>query len=276
MKTAARTRGALVFAMVCPIAIGTGSCWMAALRNLLAPTCRIAACSALLVLIFDVRIGAAEFGEDAAPLAPRSNVFAVSRFEIDEILKRPFTADVPMGCTGDRVWATHPGGWAFRDDVHWINFLPFVAFDLEVRDERGRLEPAGATYYPSHIHYDGATRLEMTAAASFTFAHDRVENPLTAPFSPEKRWTCWSSGARRDWYEVDFGVPRLIAGFDLFFFDDAPAGECRPPESFKVEYPRRARRAAGRASCPSESSPIDPGPARTACVSLRCARAAFD
>ncbi len=205
------------------------------MRDRSAPTCRIAACSALFVLTFGVRDRAAEL--DGATAAPRSTVFATSRFDINEILKRPFTADVPMGCTGDRVWATHPHGWAFRDDVHWINFLPFAAFDLEIRDDRGRLEPAGATYYPSHIHYEGAVRREMTAAASFTFALDRVENPLTAPFLPEKRWTCWSSGVRRDWYEVDFGVPRLVTGFDLFFFDDAPTGECRPPGSFEVQYP---------------------------------------
>ena len=47
-------------------------------------------------------------------------VFAASRFSIDEILSRPFDRDVPMGCTGDRVWASSPQGWAFRDDVQWL------------------------------------------------------------------------------------------------------------------------------------------------------------
>ena len=156
-------------------------------------------------------------------------VFAASEFSIDEILSRPFDQDVPMGCTGDRVWASSPQGWAFRDDVQWLYLTNLRAFDLELRDEHGLLRPGKATYFPSHIHYEGAARQEMKAAASFTFALDRVENPLSAPFVPEKRWTCWSSGKRGDWFEVDFGMPRKISGFDLFFFDDSPSGECRPP-----------------------------------------------
>ncbi len=170
----------------------------------------------------------------AEPARP-GRVFAASEFSIDEILSRPFDRDVPMGCTGDRVWASSPQGWAFRDDVQWLNLTNLQAFDLEIRDEHGLLRPGKATYFPSHIRYEGAARQEMKSAASFTFALDRVENPLSAPFVPEKRWTCWSSGKRGDWFEVDFGMPRKISGFDLFFFDDSPSGECRPPGSFEVQ-----------------------------------------
>jgi hypothetical protein len=181
----------------------------------------------------------------AAPLAgaepgptekrPSGRVFAASRRSIDEVLTRPYDRDVPMGCVGDRVWASSPQGWAFRDDVHWLYLTNLRAFDLEVRDEHGWLVPDRATYYPSHIHYEGATRKVMKASASFTFATDNVENPLTEPFEPRKRWTCWSSGHRQDWYTVDFAMPRKLAGFDVYFFDDAPTGECRPPASFEVQ-----------------------------------------
>ena len=172
-------------------------------------------------------------------------VFAESRFSIDEILARPFNRDVPMGCTGDRVWASSPEGWAFRDDVHWLFQTNLKAFDLELRDEHGLLGPGKATYFPSHIHYEGTVRADMKAAASFTFARDRVENPLNTPFVPEKRWTCWSSGHRRDWFEIEFGMPRKIGGFDVFFFDDAPSGECRPPDSFEVQSFDGGRREWG-------------------------------
>jgi len=168
------------------------------------------------------------------PQAPR--VFGSSRFSIDEILARPFDRDVPMGCTGVRVWASSPQGWAFPDDVHWLDLSRLAAFDLEVRDERGLLAPAKATYYPSHIHHEGAVRKELSARASFTFALDDPLNPLSPPFESGKRWTCWSSGKRQDWYEVEFGLPRTLHGFDLFFFDDAPSGGCRPPESFEVQF----------------------------------------
>jgi len=174
-------------------------------------------------------------GQDAdRPSAGRR--FAASQFSIDQLLSRPYDGNVPMGCTGDRLWASSPQGWAFREDVQWLYLTNLNAFDLELRDEHGLLKPAKATYFPSHIHYDGAVRQEMKASASFTFALDRVENPLSTPFLPEKRWTCWSSGKRSDWFEVDFGTPREISGFDLFFFDDSPSGECRPPASYEVQY----------------------------------------
>ena len=67
-----------------------------------------------------------------------------------------------MGCTGDRVWASSPQGWAFRDDVQWLYLTNLGAFDIEVSDENGLLAPARATYYPSHIHFEGVDRKEMT------------------------------------------------------------------------------------------------------------------
>ncbi len=171
---------------------------------------------------------------DLTAMPPRTRVFPASVFSIDRLLARPFDRDVPMGCAGARVWASSPQGWAFRDDVHWLYLTNLNAFDLEFRDEDGLLAPASATYYPSHVHFERARRIELTASASFTFVLDNVDNPLGAPYRPEKRWTCWSSGARRDWYAVDFGVPRTLSGFDVFFFADAPDGGCRAPDSFEV------------------------------------------
>jgi hypothetical protein len=181
-------------------------------------------------------------GAEDDPGPPRElvagRVFAASRRSIDEVLTRPYDRDVPLGCVGHRVWASSPQGWAFRDDVHWLYLTNLNAFDLEVRDEHGLLVPDRATYYPSHIHYEGVARKAMTASASFTFALDNVENPLSEPFQPRKRWTCWSSGRREDSYTIEFGAARTLTGFDVYFFDDAPAGECRPPESFRVAYAR--------------------------------------
>src|SRR5271167_3857847 len=153
---------------------------------------------------------------------PAGRVFATSRNAIDEILARPYDRDVPMGCTGDRVWASSPQGWAFRDDVHWLYLTNLSAFEIEISDEHGLLAPARATYYPSHIHYEGVDRQDTTASASFTYALDKVENPLTEPFEARKRWTCWSSGKRSDWFAVEFAMPRTLSGFDAHFFDDAP------------------------------------------------------
>ena len=82
-------------------------------------------------------------------------VFAASRLSIDEVLTRPYDRDVPMGCTGDRVWASSPQGWAFRDDVHWLYLTNLRA--VRPRGPR-RARPARARsgdLFPSHIHYEG-------------------------------------------------------------------------------------------------------------------------
>jgi len=84
---------------------------------------------------------------EIAPPLPRPRVFAASVFSVDQILARPFDRDVPMGCTGDRVWASSPQGWAFRDDDHWLYLTNLSAFDLEIRDDSGWLAPAEAIYY---------------------------------------------------------------------------------------------------------------------------------
>ncbi len=166
--------------------------------------------------------------------SPSPRVFADSRFSMDQILERPYGPDVPMGCTGDRLWATSPQGWAFGDDVHWVYLTGLHALDLEIRDSQGLLLPEKATYHPSHVHMAGAKRAVL-GSASFTFRLDNPQNPLIQPFNPEKRWTCWSSGNREDWYAVDFGAPRSIASLRLFFFDDTGQGACRPPESLRVQ-----------------------------------------
>jgi hypothetical protein len=186
--------------------------------------------AAALALIGPAR--AEETGDRAQPPAHRA--FATSRFSMDEILARPYGPDVPMGSVGARAWASSPQGWAFRDDVHWLYLTNLQAFDVEIRDELGPLQPAKATYHPSHVHLEGTVRA-VTASASFTFRTDDAQNPLRKPFRPERRWTCWSSGKREDWYAIDFGTERTLHGLKVFFFDDAPHGGCRPPERFEVQ-----------------------------------------
>lgn len=168
------------------------------------------------------------------PAAPPIRVFAQGPIDLDAILARPYDADVPFGSTGPRLWASSPQGWGFGGDIHWLYLTNLDAFGLEVADEAGTLQPAKATHYPSHVHMEGATRA-AASTASFTYATDNVSNPLSKPFRPEKRWTCWSSKSRDDWYAVDFGVTRRLEGVRVFFFDDAPGGGCRPPDSVAVE-----------------------------------------
>ena len=187
----------------------------------------------LSILAAALAVGPLAHANDDQPAPLPHRVFATSRFHIDEILARPYGPEVPFGATGGRLWASSPQGWAFADDVHWLYQTNFQAFDLAIQDSHGRIEPAGMTYYPSHVHVGHAARPATgLASASFTFRTDNVQNPLARPFRPEKRWTCWSSGNREDWYQVDLGSERRLAGLRVFFFDDAPAGGCRPPARF--------------------------------------------
>src|SRR5689334_22959393 len=55
------------------------------------------------------------FLEVPKPLPHR--VFASSKADVDKVLARPYDSDVPFGSSGDRLWATSPQGWAFREGV---------------------------------------------------------------------------------------------------------------------------------------------------------------
>jgi hypothetical protein len=195
------------------------------MKSLLLPTLALACCFAL-------PAGAQSHADRPLP----HRVFASSRFAVDQILARPYDSDVPFGASGDRVWAASPQDWAFHDGVQLIYTTNLNAFDLIVQGAGQNYIVDRADYMPSHVHMIGAPGNALTAAASFTYVTDRPENPLTRPFKPEKRWTCWSSGHREDTYTVDFGKPRLLNGVDLYFFSDVDqGGGCAAPENVRIE-----------------------------------------
>lgn len=161
-------------------------------------------------------------------------VFASSRFNIDHILARPYDRDVPFGSSGDRLWATSPQGWGFGSGVQVVYLTNLRVFDPVVKVGGVNYVVKRADYYPSHVHMIGGPGTALSATASFTYTTDDPNNPLSKPFRPQKRWTCWSSGKRTDWYAVDFGRVRKLTGLDLYFYDDQPGGGCAPPESVTV------------------------------------------
>ncbi len=197
---------------------------------------------------------------------PAHRVFTSTALAIDSILQRPYGPDVPFGASGDRLWATSPQGWGFTEGVQLLYLTNSSLFDPVIYTGGVRYQVEKATYTPSHVHMVGAPGEGPAASASFTYVTDRVENPLSRPFKPEKRWTCWSSGRRDDWYAVDFGRPRLITGIDLYFYDDQPEGGCAPPESVAVEV----WRDGDWRSVPTE--PLSPRPNRNTITLLQPAR----
>ncbi len=180
------------------------------------------------------RPAAAQTGADAAAKPPAGRVLPGSRFDIDAILERPYTPEVPFGGVGARLWATSPQGWAFPEGVHWLALTDIPALELEVADAHSRLRPTLATSTPSHVHLEGAERT-LTATASSGHRAEDLQAPLTPPFQPEKRWTSGASGRRKDWYAVSFGAPRTLRGLKLHFVDDTGTGSIRPPATVTVE-----------------------------------------
>ncbi|MFN0207893.1 MAG: MGH1-like glycoside hydrolase domain-containing protein [Planctomycetota bacterium] len=170
---------------------------------------------------------------ESRPSATASSplLFPERRPRLDDVLSRPYDANVPFGCVGDRLWAASPQGFGFDDGVNYVYINNFVPFKLKIPG----FKPGKATYYPSHVHVEGEPGMQLSASASFTYAIDGVDRPLTKPFAKEKRWTCWNSKKREDWYAVDFGQTVKVNAVTLYFFDDAPNGGCRPPEKVGIE-----------------------------------------
>lgn len=103
-------------------------------------------------------------------------VFATSRFDIDNILARPYDREVPFGASGDRVWATSPQGWGFGGGVN-LNYLTnlhlFDLFDSFTRAQYGN----GDFRYPwTGEFYNGDTGEWKTSQRDYN--HSTWVDPL--------------------------------------------------------------------------------------------------
>lgn len=77
-------------------------------------------------------------------------------------------------------------------------------------------------------------------AKSISAINDRLfprdEHDRSAPYY---HW--WPREGTTEWISYDFGTPKTISGSSVYWFDDAPWGGCRVPESWRLLY----RDAAG-------------------------------
>lgn len=85
-----------------------------------------------------------------------------------------------------------------------------------------------------HAAYNPDRTSDVQARASFTYTGDTMWAPLDGETGPERRWTCWSSGEKTDWYEIEFREPREVSRIVLHIFDDR-AGVWAPAE-IRVQY----------------------------------------
>ncbi|MFP4501880.1 MAG: hypothetical protein ACLFTT_12835, partial [Candidatus Hydrogenedentota bacterium] len=87
---------------------------------------------------------------NAYPVGPDGRLFGHQ--DVDALLARPYEEHVPMACVGEALWAGHPPGWAFANDIHfYLHGAEDLGFDVTVRAFDRSLEPDSATAYPSHV-----------------------------------------------------------------------------------------------------------------------------
>lgn len=121
---------------------------------------------------------AAEEPEKTLSVGAGGRLFAER--DVEALLARPYEEFVPMACTGECLWAAHPGGWAFNGATHYYLIAPHsVGFDLELFDGETPLTPAKQTAYPSHVAFEGGTTAVSARGAKWITADDVLAVALT-------------------------------------------------------------------------------------------------
>jgi hypothetical protein len=78
--------------------------------------------------------------------------------------------------------------------------------------------------------------------ASHVFANDSVEamidniEPKTSHDTSIPRFTWWDHRGTSEWVDYGFARPRKVSSVEVYWFDDAPTGGCRAPQSWKLFY----------------------------------------
>ena len=79
-------------------------------------------------------------------------------------------------------------------------------------------------------------------SASHCFERDSVEamidglEPKNSNDHSIPRFTWWDHRGSSEWVQYDFDKPRKVSAVEVYWFDDAPNGGCRGPQSWKLFY----------------------------------------
>jgi len=82
----------------------------------------------------------------------------------------------------------------------------------------------------------------VPVSASHCFENDSVEAmidgkvPASSHDASIPRFTWWDHRGTAEWVQYEFGKPRKVSGVEVYWFDDAGAGSCRTPQSWKLLY----------------------------------------
>ncbi len=114
------------------------------------------------VVLFPVCIFAAMAALPAEPtvfpVGPGGRLFGNP--DVDALVVRPYAEHVPMACTGERLWATHPEGWGFPADT--VNYYLVtgigLGYDVSVQAGPQEIIAAHGASYPSRVELLGGGR----------------------------------------------------------------------------------------------------------------------
>ncbi|MCB0799123.1 MAG: glycoside hydrolase family 127 protein [Bacteroidales bacterium] len=123
-------------------------------------------------------------------------------------------------------------------DYHELTLIPYHLWNnrgpggmkvwLPYRESAARPTPAPTVAYTSVI-------TASTPARSLTAINDQLEpansNDHTWPYY---HW--WPKNDGWEWVRFDFAQPATISKVKVYWFDDGPAGGCRIPDEWSVEY----------------------------------------
>ncbi|MBM4025477.1 MAG: transcriptional initiation protein Tat [Planctomycetes bacterium] len=81
-----------------------------------------------------------------------------------------------------------------------------------------------------------AARASHCWHADTTDALSDGELPANSRDGSIRRFTWWPRRGTREWVEYDFPKPRQVSQAEVYWYDDAPTGGCRPPQAWKLLY----------------------------------------
>jgi hypothetical protein len=75
--------------------------------------------------------------------------------------------------------------------------------------------------------------------------------PLSSRDEEPLRLTWWDHRGSEEWAQCEFDRPTEVSAVEVYWFDDSPAGGCRAPQSWRLEYREgdRWKPVAGASDC---------------------------
>ena len=175
--------------------------------------------------------------------------FITGDYDFDEILKRPYNDDVPLGFS-DNIFALYSSGWGFSR-IFRTGLSREYNMNVNLNIDGELNMPNTATYRPSQVSMEQVgdvieSVISVNTAgtgypmpkASYTSQWGYINSLNNGVTTENNRWTNYVSPVRavEEWVEIDFGDDNIksIDGVNLHVYTDG--GNSMPPSSISIAY----------------------------------------